>query len=260
MADIRKVVITAFGDESVLAVQDAQIADPKLGEVQIRVKYSVVSGSDVNMRRGTYPLQRKAPLTPGYSILGNVSTNGKGASAFKQGDKVVALTKYDGQAELINVPERFLVHVPAKIDEEQAVALVLDWVTAYELLYRSAKAQAGQRIFVHGLSGAVGGATMQLALLDGIEVFGSAGPGKLDELRQAGASAFDYSNREWIEDVRSRGGVDAVFDPLGYESFDDSFHILRRKGILVGYGMNLPALKKTKRRASLPVFFKLFAR
>ena len=260
MANIRKVVITAFGDESVLAVQDAQIADPKPGEVQIRVKYSVVSGSDVNMRRGTYPLQRKAPLTPGYSILGSVSTNGKGAGAFQQGDRVVALTKYDGQAELINVPERFLVHVPAEVDEQQAVALVLDWVTAYELLHRSAKAKAGQRIFVHGLSGAVGGSIMQLALLNGIEVFGTAGPGKLDALQEAGASAFDYCNRDWIEEVRSRGGVDAVFDPLGYESFDDSFRILRRGGILVGYGMNLPALTKTKRRASLPVFLKLFAR
>ena len=77
------------------------------------------------MRRGTYPLQRKAPLTPGYSILGSVSSNGKGASALQQGDEVVALTKYDGQAELINVPERFLVHVTAGVDEQQAVALVL---------------------------------------------------------------------------------------------------------------------------------------
>lgn len=260
MANIRKVVITAFGDESTLAVQNAEITDPKPGEVQVEVKYSVVSGSDVNMRRGTYPLQRKAPLTPGYSILGSVRCNGRGASAFKQGDKVVALTKYDGQAELINVPERFLVVVPAEVDEQQAVALVLDWVTAYELLHRSAKAKAGQRIFVHGLGGAVGGAIMQLALLDGIEVFGTAGPGKLDDLRQAEATAFDYSNQSWMDEVSKRGGVDAVFDPLGYESFDNSYRILRRGGILVGYGMNLPALKKTKRRASFPVFLKLFSR
>ena len=83
MTKIKKVVITEFGDESKLAIVEADLPDPAAGEVQLAVEYSIVSGSDVNMRNGTYPLQKKAPLTPGYSVLGTVRLNGKGCSKFK---------------------------------------------------------------------------------------------------------------------------------------------------------------------------------
>lgn len=116
MPKIKKVVITEFGDESKLAIREADLPDPQAGEVQLTVEYSVVSGSDVNMRNGTYPFQRKAPLTPGYSVIGTVRVNGAGCSQFKTGDRVACLSKYDGQAELINLPERFLVPVPESLD------------------------------------------------------------------------------------------------------------------------------------------------
>jgi NADPH:quinone reductase-like Zn-dependent oxidoreductase len=170
VSKIRKVVIAAFGDESRLAVCEAELPDPIAGEVQLIVEYSIVSGSDVNMRRGTYPLQKKAPLTPGYSVLGTVAVSGEGCSRFKIGDRVACLSKYEGQAERINLPERFLVPVPDGVDRKAAVALVLDWVTAHQMLHRSARVA-------------------------------------------------------WIGAVRGLGGVDAVFDPLGYESFDQSYSV-----------------------------------
>jgi NADPH:quinone reductase-like Zn-dependent oxidoreductase len=80
MRKIRKVLITEFGDESKLAIVESQLQDPVAGEVQVAVEYSIVAGADVNMRRGSYPFQKKAPLTPGYSILGKVCLNGEGAS------------------------------------------------------------------------------------------------------------------------------------------------------------------------------------
>src|SRR5258707_15878349 len=106
------VVITEFGDESKLAVVEDDLPGPAAGEVQLSVEYTIVSGSDVNMRRGTYPLQKKPPLTPGYSVIGKVRLNGEGCSKFKIGDRVACLSKYEGQAELINLPERYLVRVP----------------------------------------------------------------------------------------------------------------------------------------------------
>ena len=93
------------------------------------------------MRRGTYPFQREAPLTPGYSVLGKVRVNGKGCTKFKVGDRVACLSKYDGQAELINLPERFLMRVPDEVDLKVAVALVLDWVTGYQMLHHAAMRQ-----------------------------------------------------------------------------------------------------------------------
>src|ERR1035437_3159245 len=69
---IKKVVITAYGDESKLAIVECDLPEPAAGEVQLTVEYTIVSGSDVNMRRGTYPFQKKPPLTPGYSVIGKV--------------------------------------------------------------------------------------------------------------------------------------------------------------------------------------------
>jgi NADPH:quinone reductase-like Zn-dependent oxidoreductase len=212
------------------------------------------------MRRGTYPFQKKAPLTPGYSVVGKVRVNGRGCSKFKVGDRVACLSKYEGQAELINLPERFLVRVPEGVDLKAAVALVLDWVTAYQMLRHAARIKSGQRIFVHGLSGAVGGALLSLGRIQGTQVFGTASPSKHDELRKLGSVPFDYSNKDWIAAMQQLGGVDAVFDPLGYESFDESYSVLKRGGILVAYGMNLPALKKTPRPSVFPAILKMLSK
>jgi synaptic vesicle membrane protein VAT-1 len=260
VAKMKKVVITAFGDESKLAIVESDLPDPDSAEVQLSVEYTIVCGSDVNMRRGTYPLQKKPPLTPGYSVIGKVRVNGKGCSKFMIGDRVACLSKYEGQAELINLPERYLVRVPEEVDGKAAVALILDWVTAFQMLHRVAHVKSGQKIFVHALSGAVGGALLRLGLLAGASVFGTASAKKHDELRQLGAVPFDYANKNWITAIKELGGADAVFDPLGFESFDESYSVLRRGGILVGYGVNLPAWTKTPERPVIPVVLKLFAK
>jgi synaptic vesicle membrane protein VAT-1 len=257
---IRKVLVPRFGDESVLEVIEASIASPQAGEVQVQVLHSVVAGSDVNMRRGTYPFQKKAPLTPGYSMVGTVLENGAGCTKFAPGTIVACLTVYGAQAERMNLPEKFLVPVPADVDLRQATALILDWVTAYEMLERSAKVTRGQRIFVHGLSGSVGTALLHLAQLRGAEVFGTASASKHKELRASGAVVFDYKQKEWIGEMQHLGGPDSVFDPLGYQSFDESYSILRKGGILVGYGQNLPALMNTPRPSPYPMILKLLAR
>lgn len=257
---MKKVVITAFGDESKLAIVESDLPDPAVGQVQLSVQYTIVSGSDVNMRRGTYPFQKKPPLTPGYSVIGKVRLNGKGCSKFKIRDQVACLSKYEGQAELINLPERYLIPVPEGVDAKAAVAMILDWVTAYEMLHHAAPVKAGSKIFVHAMSGAVGGALLRLGHLQGAQVFGTASSKKHDELRQLGSVAFDYSNKDWIVAIQELGGVDAVFDPLGYESFDESYSILRKGGILVGYGMNLPAWTKTPERPIIPSVLKLLSK
>src|SRR5580658_6595661 len=260
MSRMKKVVIVAFGDESKLAIVESDLPDPVSGEVQLSVEYTIVSGSDVNMRRGTYPLQKKPPLTPGYSVIGKVRLNGQDCSKFKIGDRVACLSKYEGQAELINLPEKYLIPVPEGVDGKAAVVLILDWVTAYQMLHRAAHVTAGQKIFVHAWSGGVGGALLRLAKLEGAQVFGTASLKRHDELRQLGATPFDYSNKNWIPSMQQRGGMDAVFDPLGFESFDESYSILKRGGVLVGYGMNLPAWTKTPERSVIPSALKLFSK
>jgi synaptic vesicle membrane protein VAT-1 len=138
--------------------------------------------------------------------------------------------------------------------------LILDWVTAYEMLHRAAHVKSEDRIFVHALSGAVGGALLRLGQFSGTEVFGTASQKRHEELRQLGTVPFDYGNDDWIAAIQRLGGVDAVFDPLGYESFDKSYSILRKGGVVVGYGMNLPAWTKTPERPVIPSVLRLLSK
>ena len=124
----------------------------------------------------------------------------------------------------------------------------------------AARVKEGQKVFVHGLSGAVGYALLTLARMQGAEAFGTASPRNHPALIKLGATLFAYTDKGWISAMQNAGGVDAVFDALGFESFDESYSILRRGGVLVAYGLNLPSLTGSRSRPVLPAAIKLLAR
>ncbi|WYZ42479.1 hypothetical protein EsH8_VI_000178 [Colletotrichum jinshuiense] len=248
---IRKVVIAEFGDVSKVQVVKETIQPPPANHVQVATIYSGFSGADINMRKGVYPMQKKAPLTPGYSLVGTVKANGTGASKFTPGDMVACLTVYDAEAELVNLPEKYLIKVPAGLDLQQATSLILDWNTAYAMVYESAKVATGQRVFVHGISGAVGYALMKLCQLQGAEVYGTASERNHEAIRAEGGKPFVYTDKSWIQAMKDLGGADAVFDALGFESWDESFSILSDAGTLVGYGGNLRSLNDSAEHGSV---------
>ncbi|RWA14087.1 hypothetical protein EKO27_g996 [Xylaria grammica] len=238
MTAIRKVLIPEFGDVDVVRVIDDVCEPPPPGHVQIATEYSGFSGADINMRKGVIPFMKKAPLTPGYCLVGKITATGKGADTFKLGDVVAVLTKYDAEATLVNQPEKYCIKVPDGVDHQQAAALPCDWNTGYSMALRTAKVSKGQRVFVHGLSGAVGFCLLTICLLQGAEVYGTASERNHAELKSRGAHPFVYTNKDWIQAMKALGGADVVFDPLGYDSFDESFSILSKKGMLVGFGAN----------------------
>ncbi|KAI1187081.1 zinc-binding dehydrogenase [Nemania serpens] len=242
MTAIRKVLIPEFGDVDVVKVVDDVCEPPAPGHVQIATQYSGFSGGDINMRKGIYPFMKKAPLTPGYCLVGRIKATGKGADAFQPGDVVAVLTKYDAEATLVNQPEKYCVKVPDGVDSQQATALLCDWNTGYSMAVHTAKVSKDQRVFVHGLSGAVGYALMTVCQLQGAEVYGTASERNHAELISRGAKPFVYTNKDWIKAMKDLGGAHAVFDPLGYDSFDESYSILAKDGILVGYGTNKQSL------------------
>jgi NADPH:quinone reductase-like Zn-dependent oxidoreductase len=279
--DIQKVVISGFGEVSNVSVVQSTILPPGKGEVQVRIFYSGFSGADINMRNGTYPFQRKAPLTPGYCFTGRVVANGQGSSSFKEGEIVAGVTTYDCEAEMANFKENLIVRVPpellksseaspSSLDEtlQQITALSLDWTTAYGLVEHAAHVKEGQRVFIHGLSGAVGQALTKLCLLKGAIVYGTASARNHAALAEQGVTrAFDYSNKDWIKVMSSKeiGGAQAIFDALGFESWDESWSILASDGILVGFGGNMNTLggdkdSKAKTRAQWPTIITLLAR
>ncbi|KAI1137494.1 GroES-like protein [Hypoxylon sp. FL0543] len=259
MTSIRKVVITAFGDVENVKVLDDVCPPPPPGHVQIAVEYAGFSGADVNMRKGIYPFQKKAPLTPGYCLVGKVRANGEGCTAFQAGDTVVVLTKYDAEAELVNQPEKYCIRVPDGIDHKEAAAIVCDWNAAYGMVMRTAKVTKGQRVFVHGISGAVGCAIMILSKLQGAKVYGTASERNHNDIRAYGATPFVYTDKNWMDEMKKLGGAHAVFDPLGFESFDESFSILSPDGILVAYGNNKGSLENGKNKSPMGAIMKLYS-
>ncbi|KAF2973002.1 hypothetical protein GQX73_g510 [Xylaria multiplex] len=259
MTSIRKVLIPEFGGVGVVRVIDDICEPPPPGHVQIATEYSGFSGADINMRRGVIPFMRKAPLTPGYCLVGKITATGKGADTFQPGDVVAVLTKYDAEATLVNQPEKYCVKVPDGVDHRQATALPCDWNTGYSMVMHSAKVSKGQRVFIHGLSGAVGYSLLVLCLLQGAEVYGTASERNHTELKSRGAHPFVYTNKDWIQAMKDLGGADAVFDPLGYDSFNESYSILSSKGVLVGFGANKSSLDG-KEESPVGYMLKMLAR
>ncbi|KAL8801690.1 MAG: hypothetical protein Q9182_004284 [Xanthomendoza sp. 2 TL-2023] len=247
----RKVVITAFGDVSNLSIVQTTIPDPPKDHVQVRTIYSGFAGADINMRLGRYPMQKKAPLTPGYCLVGRVAKSGPNCSQFRNGDIVACLTVYDADADYANLPQKYLIPVPDGTDLQQATALITDWSTAYSMAINTAKVKPGQKVFVHGISGAVGHAAMILSQRQGAKVYGTCSERNYATIEKFGATPFTYTNKDWIPAIQKIGGADAIFDPLGFESWDESYSILSRTGHLLGYGGNLATLNGQAERSVL---------
>jgi synaptic vesicle membrane protein VAT-1 len=271
--EIRKAVITHFAstpsDVANLVVVTATLPTPTKTQVQVRVLYSGFAGADINMALGRYPLQRKAPLTPGYCMIGIITALGPGVTttSFKVGDYVTAATTYDSEAERINVEEKLLVKVPSELTEtddmlQQVAAACVDWTTALGMVDgRRLKVKEGDVVFIHGLSGAVGQALVSLCLLKGARVFGTASQRNHQKLKGQGVEGvFDYRSKDWIAAMKKMGGVDAAFDPLGFQSYDESFSVLKDGGILVGYGANQNSLSGSEQASPYPSMAKLIVR
>jgi len=149
--------------------------------------------------------------------------------------------------------------VPRAADPKAVVCLILDWMTAFQMLKYSARATSGLRLFIHGVSGACGLALAQLGKNLSCELYGTASPAKHALLAPLQVSCFDSSNNRFVDEVKALGGVDVVFDALGYESFDRSYAMLRRGGVLVGYGFNGHVFGSAPGDVALS-FMKLYAR
>jgi NADPH:quinone reductase-like Zn-dependent oxidoreductase len=239
---MKRVIISKIGGPEVLQVIEAAVPQPRNGEALIRVQSSGVAFAEVLMREGLYPNMPKPPFTPGYDVVGVVEQVGTDVTTVRPGQTVAALlTHLGGYAEYVSVPEHDLVAVPAGIEPAEAVSLVLNYLTAYQLLHRTAHVTSGDRILVHGAAGGVGTALLQLGRLAGLEMYGTASKGKHALVRKLGATPIDYRSSDFVAEIRrlSKGeGIDMVFDAVGGRQWQRSFQTLREGGKLVAYGFS----------------------
>jgi NADPH:quinone reductase-like Zn-dependent oxidoreductase len=234
----KRVVVTHYGGPEVIMTIEEDVPSPKIGEVRVKVLAAGVSLPDLLAREGVHPETPRVPYTPGWDLVGTVDQLGERTRGLELHQTVAAMPIRGCYAQYVCVPHRKLVPVPVGLDAADAVAVVLNYVTAYQMLHRSAKARPRQRMLIHGASGGVGSAMLQLAKLAGVEMYGTCSAQGAAVVRELGGIPIDYKNMDFVQEIRrlTGEGVDAVFDGIGGENLWRSRDALREGGRVVTYG------------------------
>ncbi len=234
-----RIIVTHYGGSDALQVVEEECPEPKHGEVRVRVLAAGVSLPDVMARQGVHPETPKVPFTPGWDLVGVVDRLGGGVSGIEPGQTVAALPIHGAYAESVCLPQRELVPVPAGLDPAEAVSLVLNYITAHQMLHRSVHVRPGQRALIHGAAGGVGTALLQLGRLAGLELYGTCSSRGAPAVSALGGIPIDYQHQDFVTEIRrlTGEGVDVVFDPIGGPHMWHSRGALRAGGTVVGYGL-----------------------
>jgi len=235
---MKRVLIDHFGGPEVVKVVDTADPRPGPGEVRVKVLAAGVSLTDAQLRAGTYLGGPKPPFTPGYELVGTVEQLGPGCSRLQVGDRVGSLTVWGADAERVCVPEKYAVAVPEDLDPAEVVSLIFPYMTAYQMLHRTAMVQPGESVLVHGAAGRVGTAALELGVAAGLSLYGTASARDLAAVEAHGAVAIDYQHNDFLACMRDMtgDGVDVVLDPIGGRVALQSFRALRPGGRLVIFG------------------------
>jgi len=191
------------------------------------------------MREGIHPETPRVPFTPGWDLVGVVDRVGEGVTGFEPAEVVAALPIHGAWAEFVCLRRDQLVSVPPGLDPAEAVSLILNYVTAYQMLHRSAKVREGQRVLIHGASGGVGTALLQLGRLAGLQMYGTGSARGASAITSLGGVPIDYQHEDFVERIHrlTGDGVDVVFDGLGGDQIWRSAKTLRPGGRVVAYGL-----------------------
>ncbi|MGC4815334.1 zinc-binding dehydrogenase [Micromonospora sp. DT228] len=236
-AMITEVVLPGVVEPDGLQLRRRAMPVPARGQALVQVEATGISFAEQQMRHDRYPGQPKFPFVPGYDLVGTVRAVGPDADGSLVGTRVAAVTKTGGWASHALVDIDALTPVPAEVDPAAAETVVVNGVTAWQML-RSAGLRAGQTILVHGANGGVGTVLVQLGRHLGLRVIGTAAARHHAALRDLGVEPLDYRDPDVATRVRelSPGGVDAVFDPVGGPGVRTSYGLLAPGGTLVVYG------------------------
>src|SRR5438067_723688 len=164
------------------------------------------------MREGIHPETPPLPFSSGCVLVGIVDRFGDGVSGLESGEIVAALPIIGAYAEFVCLPQRELVPVPCGLDAAEAVSLVLNYVTAYQMLHRSAHVRPGQRVLIHGAAGGVGSALLQLGRLAGLEMYGTCSSQGAPTVSDLGGIPIDYRQLDFVKEMHrlTSEGVDVV--------------------------------------------------
>ncbi len=262
---MKQVYITGYGGPEKLHLREAPDPLPQPGELRIRVRASGINFADILARKGLYPDAPKLPCVVGYEVSGVVDALGAGVAAEWEGREVFALTRFGGYADTVVVPLEQVFDKPAALSHEQAAAIPVNYLTAWQLMVVVGSLSRDEAVLIHNAGSGVGLAAIDIGQHLGATLYGTASAGKHAFLKARGLHhAIDYRGQDWVPELmRLSGGrgVELILDPLGGSHWKKSYRALRHTGRLGMFGISTASesglirpLAFLKLALSLPLF------
>jgi synaptic vesicle membrane protein VAT-1 len=257
---MRQMFIVGHGGPEKLQMRESGDPVPTGNQIRIRVKASGVNFADTLARQGLYPDSPKIPCVVGYEVSGIVDAVGQDADHSWIGKDIFALTRFGGYSDVVLVPEKQVFAKPAALSHEQAAAIPVNYLTAWQLLVVMGSLKPEETVLVHNAGGGVGLAEIDIARHVGATIYGTASSGKHAFLLQRGLHhAIDYRTKDWaveLDRLTNGKGVSLITDPLGGNHWKKSFKALRSTGRLGMFGISVvTTLKLSGPLRLLPVAF-----
>jgi NADPH2:quinone reductase len=239
---MKAILVHEFGGPEVLKLEEVPTPRPAAGQVLVRIHAVGVNPYDTYMRNGVYPIKPPLPYTPGSDAAGVVEAIGDGVTKVKPGDRVyTAKTVTGAYAEYALTLESQVHALPEKITFAEGAGIWVPYGTAYHALYQRTKARAGETLLIHGASGGVGTAAIQIARAIGLTVLGTAGTEKgLELIKREGAHhAFDHTKPDYQGQIlKTTGGlgVNLILEMLANVNLGHDLKLLATYGRVVVIG------------------------
>jgi NADPH2:quinone reductase len=261
---MKAILVHGFGGPEVLKLEDVPAPRPAGGQVLVRVKATGVNPYDTYMRSGTYAIKPPLPYTPGSDAAGTVESVGTGITRFKPGDRVYTANTLTGAYAEYTLALESQVHpLPDRVSFAQGAGVWVPYGTAYHALRHFADARGGETALVHGASGGVGIAAVQIARALGLVVYGTGGtPKGLELARREGAhQVFDHRQTGYQEAIRQATGgrgIDVILEMLANVNLGADLKLLAPNGRVIVIGSRGDATITPRdlmtRRASVRAF------
>lgn len=239
---MRQIVTTANGSYDVLQVQEVPDLVPKPDELVINVKASGLNFADILARKGQYPDGPGKPCVMGYEVSGIVDSVGDDIEEAWIGKEVIAMCRFEGQAEQVQVKEQQVFEKPESLSWEQAAAIPVNYLTAWVLLVVMGGLKEYESVLIQNVGGGVGIAALDIAQHIGATTYGTASKRKHGFLNERGLHhAIDYRNNDWYDvlmELTGDKGVDLITDPLGGKEWKKGYKALRATGRLGMFGIS----------------------
>jgi NADPH:quinone reductase-like Zn-dependent oxidoreductase len=247
---MRQVIITKAGSPDVLQVVQSPTPEPGPGDVRIKVEAIGVNFADIMGRLGIYADAPKIPYVPGYEVAGTIEAVGEGVDSKRIGQRVAAITRFNGYSEILCAPENHLFAIPDDLPFDQAAAFPVAYLTAYESLIALAGIKSGEHVLIHAAAGGVGLAAVDICKIYDATIYGTASASKHDFLRERGVHhPIDYRHKDFEREIKrltNGHGVQIAIDSIGGRSWLKSYRSLSPTGRLVMMGISTMAPGKTR--------------